>query len=139
MSGTADVPEAVRAAVAAWAAAIAGGDAAGACALMTGHARRQLCERQGGVSCEDAIERIVRALGPGRAAELRAVAGCEVRLPAAGRAVATLGGAGGPELGLELRDGRWLVGDLMTAVRAGGGGSFPPPPVEWLPRPPAAP
>jgi hypothetical protein len=119
-------------AVAAWTAAIADGDGARACALMSERARGQLVERHGGASCEEAIERIARALGPDRRAELRKLAAGAPGRPAPGRAVATLGEL---ELGLERRGGRWVVADLMTSVRGGDGGPYPPPPTEWFPKP----
>jgi hypothetical protein len=115
-------------AVTAWLAAIAAGDGEGACRLMTEHARRQLLDRQGSNGCEEAIRAIARALGADARAELGAPPLGRVRLPAPDRAVAALGEL---ELGLERRDGRWVVGDLMTVVRGGGGGAFPPPPVRW--------
>jgi hypothetical protein len=111
-------------AVKAWTAAVAAGDGEGACGLMTEHARRQLLDRHGGERCAEAIGRIGRALGEDARAALRALAVGEVRHPAPDRAVAVLGEL---ELGLERRDGRWVVGDLMTAVRGGGGGAYPPP------------
>ena len=120
MSRTSGPAEAVKA----WVAAVAAGDGEGACGLMTEHARRQLLDRHGGESCAEAIGRIGRALGEDARAELGALAVAEVRHPAPDRAVAVLGEL---ELGLERRDGRWVVGDLMTAVRGGGGGAYPPP------------
>jgi DNA-binding transcriptional ArsR family regulator len=111
-------------AVKAWVVAVAAGDGEGACELMTEHARRQLLDRHGSEDCTEAIGRIGRALGEDARAELGALAVAEVRHPAPDRAVAVLGEL---ELGLERRDGRWVVGDLMTAVRGGGGGAYPPP------------
>ena len=119
-------------AVKAWTSAIADADGEGACLLMTAHARRQLLDRHGGESCAEAVERIGRALAPDARAELRALTVGELRFPEPDRAVARLGEL---ELGLERRDGRWVVADLMTAVRAGGGRSYPPPPTRWMPRP----
>jgi hypothetical protein len=111
-------------AVKAWVMAVVAGDGEGACELMTEHARRQLLDRHGGEGCAEAIGRIGGALGEDARAELGALAVAEVRHPAPDRAVAVLGEL---ELGLERRDGRWVVGDLMTAVQGGGGGAYPPP------------
>ena len=110
--------------VRAWTAAIAAGDGAGACGLMTEHASWQLLERPGGENCEEAIRRIGRALGP-QAGQLRALT-VTVSHPEDDRAVATLGEH---ELGLERRDGRWFVADLMSAVRSGDDRPYPPPPL----------
>jgi hypothetical protein len=132
-----DDEAAVRDAVQAWLAAIADGDADGACAALAEPARRQLAAREPGGDCIQAVSRLAAVLGPDRRAELRRLAVEDVAFPAARQAIATFGG--GMRLTLREDRGRWRISDLASVLRTGTGGAFPPPPTTFVPTPPRAP
>jgi hypothetical protein len=128
----------VRLAVDAWLAAVAARAEESACAIMVEAARAQLIERLSARDCPEAIRRIADALGLQGRDELRRVTARKVRFRGPELAVVTLG-AGPWELEMRRVQGRWIVGDLMSTVRIGTGGAYPPMPSSLgsAPSPPA--
>jgi hypothetical protein len=117
----------VRHAAQQWLGAVADGAADAACARMSEGARAQLIDRSPVRDCAEAIRQIAAALGPRGQDEVRAMTVATVRLRACGVAVVTLA-PGAWELELRRLEGRWLIADLMSTVRAGTGGAYPPVP-----------
>ncbi len=122
----------VRNTVRAWSAALADQDGSRACSLMSATARQQLAALQTAEDCQAAALRLSTVLSPGARDLLRDTAVRDVTFPASGRAIVTLG-APGQELELRRDGDRWLISDLMTTIRATGGGAYPLGPVTSLP------
>jgi hypothetical protein len=98
---------AVRGAVSAYLAALAGHDWPQACQLMTDRARRDLAGATG-KSCERALSGGAALTGAELGSVRQEVAGARVRIRGASASIGPLGGAG-LALRLERVRGRWLV------------------------------
>ncbi len=131
---TAD-PAMVREVVRAWVVAVADGDAARACGLMTELAQQQLSVAQSTSDCPAAVRRLSGALGPAGRDGLRGIGVDRVEFPAPDRALAHLGDRG-QRLELRRAGGGWRVSDVTQAIRGGNGGAYPPPTGSFLPSPP---
>jgi len=133
--GRTDEKTAVHETVRAWTAALADHNGQRACELMAEPAQRQLTTLQRSQDCASAVRRLADALGATGRDQLRHVAVLEVAFPEPGRAIAILGAAG-QRLELRKDAGGWMISDLMTTIRSGGGCEYPPPPTSFHPAPP---
>jgi hypothetical protein len=131
-AGPPEADRAAQAVVTAWLAALSAGDGDAACPLMTEAARAQLTTNQHAPDCAAAVRSMSAALGPAGRDQLRKASVGPVTLRGQQASAAVASGT----VALRQQDGRWLIDDLATALRAGSGGAYPPP-TGFVPSPPA--